>query len=74
MFGARGLAPPMSFARRGCDGEAGFWIFGKQLPRYDQQVRRLPHCSKRKRDTNFGDDDLADLSRAERVQILKIER
>jgi hypothetical protein len=64
----------MSFARRGCDGEAGFWIFGKQLPQYDKQVRRLPHRSKGKRDTNVGDDDLAHLSRAESAQILEIER
>jgi hypothetical protein len=55
-------------------GEAGFWIFGKQLPQHDQQVRRLPHRSKRKRDTNVGDNDLAHRSRAERVQILEIEQ
>jgi hypothetical protein len=55
-------------------GEAGFWIFRKQLPQHDQQVRCLPHRSKRKRDTNVGDNDLAHRSRAERVQILEIEQ
>jgi hypothetical protein len=64
----------MSCARRGYDGEASFWIFGKQLPQHDQQVRRLPHGSKGKRDANLGDNDLAHLLRADRAQILKIKR
>ena len=64
----------MSSPRRGCGGEARFRIFGKQLAQHDQQVRRLPHRCEGKRDPNVGDDDLAHLSRAQRPQILKVER
>ena len=64
----------MSSPRRGSGGEAGFRIFGKQLAQHDHQVRRLPHRCEGKRDANVGDDDLAHLSRAQRPQILKVER
>ena len=74
MFGVRGLALPMSSAKHKCGDKARFRIFGKQLAQHDQQIRRLPHRSEGKRDTNVGDDDLAHLSRAEPVQILEIER